>query len=297
MGTMNRRMALFTLKVLKKHGDLIFITICAIFLLKYVWRNESDGPDAPISPEEMEKMDRLFDTDEELIQFTKSRVLIRPSSRSVPYNLEKESEKDNSKNQVASTIHTVLGRLKNGFFVECGVWDGERDSNTLMLEKRYNWTGLLVEGSPTESKIIKTKNRKAWLAPVCMSTSTSSMIVSFMDNSYAGRIIGPQGMNLPGMSHVSFVSQLCIPFNTLMAALNQTTIDYFSLDVEGHELEILSTIDFERFFIRTMTVEYTQSADRLDEILELMDENGFKLHSKNSLDFIFVNKKNKNTPP
>ncbi len=29
--------------------------------------------------------------------------------------------------------------------VQCGAWTGETDSNTLMFERDYNWTGVLVE--------------------------------------------------------------------------------------------------------------------------------------------------------
>ncbi|CAB3387984.1 Hypothetical predicted protein [Cloeon dipterum] len=265
---------------------LILIALCTIFVLKYEWRS-SESPKAPLTAEEKNQMVGILDTDEKLVQFTKSRVLIEPNSRSVPYNLEVDNWKDYSVNQVASTIYSLLGEMKNGFFVECGVWDGEKQSNSLMLEKYYNWTGLLVEGSPTESKKILTKNRKAWVAPVCMSTNNTAIIVSFLDNKFAGRIYGPQGMKKSDV-----VTQLCIPFNTLMLALNLTTVDYFSLDVEGDELEILSTIDFERFHIRTMTVEHTQSTNKLDDIIKLMARKGFKLNSINNLDFIFVNEKN-----
>ena len=41
-----------------------------------------------------------------------------------------------------------------------------------------------------------------------------------------------------------------------MLALNRTTIDFFSLDVEGAELQVLQTIDFSKLNIRTLTVEY-----------------------------------------
>ena len=41
-----------------------------------------------------------------------------------------------------------------------------------------------------------------------------------------------------------------------MLALNRTTIDFFSLDVEGAELQVLKTVDFNKINIRTLTVEY-----------------------------------------
>jgi len=38
----------------------------------------------------------------------------------------------------------------------------------------------------------------------------------------------------------------CFPVETILAALNRTHVDFFSLDVEGLELEVLKTIPFQK---------------------------------------------------
>ena len=43
---------------------------------------------------------------------------------------------------------------------------------------------------------------------------------------------------------------LCIPLYTMLKALNRTKVDYFSLDVEGFELEVLKTIPFDLIDIK-----------------------------------------------
>jgi hypothetical protein len=35
-----------------------------------------------------------------------------------------------------------------GFFVECGALDGELRSNTLTLERKHGWRGVLIEADP-----------------------------------------------------------------------------------------------------------------------------------------------------
>ena len=42
----------------------------------------------------------------------------------------------------------------------------------------------------------------------------------------------------------------CLPFYSVMAALGNPVIDYFSLDVEGAELSILQTIPWNKMKIR-----------------------------------------------
>lgn len=42
----------------------------------------------------------------------------------------------------------------------------------------------------------------------------------------------------------------CLPIYSLMLAVNVTTVDYFSLDVEGVELEVLQTIPWDKVDIK-----------------------------------------------
>ena len=85
-------------------------------------------------------------------------------------------------------IVELLNGKKNGFFIECGAFDGrfivgiferlpsvtiepnlyhncvafsgERWSNTLVLELRHQWTGLLVEADPFTYRQLREKHRK-----------------------------------------------------------------------------------------------------------------------------------------
>lgn len=56
-----------------------------------------------------------------------------------------------------------------GFFVECGAADGELFSNTILLEREMNWTGILVEPDPTSYSNLAKRNRQAHILPVCLS--------------------------------------------------------------------------------------------------------------------------------
>ena len=51
----------------------------------------------------------------------------------------------------------------------------------------------------------------------------------------------------------------CIPVETLLLALNTTTVDYFSLDVEGMENDVVHTIDHNKFDIRAWSIEYAHT--------------------------------------
>ena len=56
--------------------------------------------------------------------------------------------------------------------------------------------------------------------------------------------------NSPDVAHNGVhISVQCFPFIDLMAALNVTTVNYFSLDIEGYELQVLKTIPFDKIDI------------------------------------------------
>jgi hypothetical protein len=104
----------------------------------------------------------------------------------------------------------------------------------------------------------------------------------------------------------------CIPITTLLLALNKREVDYFSLDVEGNELDVLRTIDFDKINIKvillfiywfgvtaalslqTLSVEYIHGKEGKDVMREFMKTKGYAVHSKVvhsgnlANDFIFV---------
>ncbi len=60
-------------------------------------------------------------------------------------------------------IDGILQQKRDGFFIECGAYDGEVYSNTLFFELQRNWTGLLVEANKNAFQNMKGKNRKVML--------------------------------------------------------------------------------------------------------------------------------------
>lgn len=70
-----------------------------------------------------------------------------------------------------------------------------------------------------------------------------------------GRLHDPNATDskMPNSKDVAYngahIKVQCFPFAHLMEALNVTTVNYFSLDIEGHELEVLKTIPFDEINI------------------------------------------------
>ena len=80
-------------------------------------------------------------------------------------------------------------KANKNFFIEAGAMDGESISNTLYLEVKYNWTGLLVEPNPALAQMLVRKGRNAWIFPHCFSPTKSPVVVDFDAMAEYGGII------------------------------------------------------------------------------------------------------------
>ena len=67
----------------------------------------------------------------------------------------------------------------------------------------------------------------------------------------------------------------CFPLYSLLLALNQTRVDFFSLDVEGDELKVLKTIPYKEVDIKMLTVEFVHGEGGADSLRDFMGKNGY----------------------
>ena len=155
----------------------------------------------------------------------------------------------------------MLKAKRNGFVVECGASDGETYSNSLFFEVERNWTGLLIEANDGMFRTLKTKHRHMFAYNGCLSPVKYPTQLSFKGISYLGGLTSfYEKSRINSMEaerkNSDDVQVKCVPFFSLILALNITRIDFFSLDVEGSELNILKTIPFDKVFIDVISVEY-----------------------------------------
>ena len=93
---------------------------------------------------------------------------------------------------------------KKGFFIEAGAYDGEMFSNTLYLERRLGWTGLLVEPNPDAFSELVLKNRRAHLFGHCLSTQRRPEVVEFDASGLLGGIINDGKRMTTGNEFIGF---------------------------------------------------------------------------------------------
>ena len=77
--------------------------------------------------------------------------MVPPSNEGVDYNFRRKGpiKLNGQANQPILIDEKIFkNRIRNGFFIEAGAYDGEVISNTLFFELKQSWTGLLIEPNP-----------------------------------------------------------------------------------------------------------------------------------------------------
>jgi len=190
---------------------------------------------------------QVFPYDEKLIDNIRSHISLPSLTR--PRLVSKPHKTDRSQVGQSALVDKLLSGRQNGFFVECGAADGETYSNSLFFEMKRNWTGILIDANPTYHRALLKRNRRAYVLHACLSTERRPMAMYI-------RLSGVFSVVSRGQTKTGNTKVNCFPLDAILKAINVTHVDYFSLDVEGPELEILHTIDWSKLQVDVLSIEY-----------------------------------------
>jgi len=179
-----------------------------------------------------------------------------------------------SRNAFGNPIDHILGNrigIHNGVFIEVGAHDGIFQSNTKLLEDFYGWTGVLVEPSPSLYKrlVSNRPHSRCFHCALGAFEQDNTYLYGDFDGSPMSSVDGKR-RNQPSTQRV--------PVRTLQSILDELNlnyIDFFSLDVEGYELNILKGINFKKTQFKYILIEIYNSF--YEEIVEFMLQKGYVL--------------------
>lgn len=152
-------------------------------------------------------------------------------------------------------VYSVIG--DGGFFVDVGAHDGITNSNTYALEMYHGWSGICIEPDSAVFPLLQRNRPDAALADVAIASEEGIAKI------------------LPSQER-----RAALPLRDLLDRFTvPLVIDYLSVDTEGYDLEVLQSMDFERWHVRTITVEhnaYFSGTARQNAIKTFLEANDFK---------------------
>ena len=161
-------------------------------------------------------------------------------------------------------------------FVEAGANDGIKQSNTLALERRFGWSGLLIEPVPRLADACARNRPGSRVENVALvSTENEGTDVEILDLDLMSSVAGHRSFadeqsaikTARGFGvEANRVEVRGVCLSTLLDDVGIARVDFLSLDVEGYELEVLRGLALNRHAPRVILVE-TANADAVADAL------------------------------
>lgn len=227
--------------------------------------------------------------DPRVISHLQNRILSPPSDQ--PYNWTSNPPRISGQFGQPIFLDMVIfkGQVKDGFFIEAGADDFESDSNTVYFELEHNWSGILVEPNPTIYPLGLKKRRKAWGAGTCLGLDGKPSMANFAQKAVESGMAGL----VPEETPDSFKMQ-CFPLYSLILATGNRTINYFSLDIEGAEMQVLESIPWDKVNIEVLTIESNHMGEVFPGsqigLREFLEDKGYVLAYTVDIDDVFIKK-------
>lgn len=161
-------------------------------------------------------------------------------------------------------ILELFGWQRAGFYIEVGAYDGRLFAVTAALD-RLGWQGLLIEPVPDLYERAKQNRPNARVVNAAVSRKGSSGTVTM------SHILPRGAYAADACSHITTneekvatkrpppgeVRQIEVPLTTIDDLLSGQVdrVEFASIDVEGHELDLLDGFDLDRFRPRALLIE------------------------------------------
>ena len=188
---------------------------------------------------------------------------------------------------------------KNGFFIELGALDGIEKSNTKFFEDNFNWNGILIEPHPIKSKLLNKNRPKCYNFQELISNKIELKEYIYFDDLHAS-VSGIKdtledfhfnhffnNKNLNNHKQSSIKLNTC-SLKNIIQNINIDFIDFLSLDVEGHELEVLESWDFSIPIYLIMVEKLGKNKNKEKKIDELLFKHHYSFSAKFKHNEIFI---------
>jgi FkbM family methyltransferase len=179
------------------------------------------------------------------------------------------------------------------YYFEMGAMDGITYSNTKFYEESLEWTGILVEGNPyTFIELIKNRPKNKLMNVIC-SNQKQSLSFNVCKNVPAVCSLDttkPLDFNEKYYQYSDMLTINSIPvsLDTIINNSGVERLDLCVIDVEGHELQVLSSFSFQIPVVLWL-IEFLDDVEKNDAVKKLMEENNCRYIDKCSHNAVFIN--------
>jgi FkbM family methyltransferase len=165
-----------------------------------------------------------------------------------------------------------------GCYLEIGGADGLTHSNTLSLRDSLGWSGTLVEPDPDMHALLKAaRGHSDQVIHAAISPSGTTGTGLLRRAGQLSALLGHEGLDIHSEERKHHETTAAVSLVSLTELIrSQPRIDYFSLDVEGAELSILESINWQDIVPPGLiTVEHNFRTTEQDKLRSILLEQGY----------------------
>jgi FkbM family methyltransferase len=199
-------------------------------------------------------------------------------------------------NQDYIVYNNFFKGIVEGVFCDVGANHPLNFNNTRYFEEK-GWGGYAFE--PLPQMVSKwDKYRKAKLFSYALSDCEGETTLSFVQNKTGWEDMLSFIKKTRNINYEHNTKDIVVKLRKLSNVFNEEGvkhIDYMSIDVEGHEINVINGINFHEVNINVLTIENNSPGTAIngdDKIRDIMNQNGFVFWGRIvALDDIYVNKR------
>ena len=187
----------------------------------------------------------------------------------------------------------IFKNKSHGIYIELGALDGVLYSNTKCFEDSLNWKGILIEPHPEKFKLLQQNRPNNFLFNNLVSCHKNELEFRYFVNAHAAvsgveDTLSQHHFDNYFESNNKWLKSLQqkkifikpVSLSEIIRSTNYEHIDLLSLDVEGHEYEVLKSWDFsipiDIILIETLGVQ----PDKDELCREILINNNYKFITK-----------------
>ena len=197
-------------------------------------------------------------------------------------------------------IIKLFDKTKKGTYLDLGCFHPIRQNNTYLMYK-LGWSGINIDLNPLTIELFNVARPKD--INICAAVSNKKGARNlFFDHHLSS-------LNTISKNHTLFIQKafgkkdlkkkkiMTSTLNSLLKKNNIRKIDFMNIDIEGHELEVLKTLNFKYFDIKVICIEivnydyYSKNIKiNKNKILKILKRNNYLLKFKTYVNYIFIKK-------
>jgi len=195
-------------------------------------------------------------------------------------------------------IVSLFEKNFKGKFLDIGCYHPTRHNNTFLMYQK-GWSGINVDLNPLTIELFNFMRPKDININTGISDSDSEKTLYFIDELNTQNTLDENQLNFLKNHHNIRDNEIFkkkIKTQNLNIILDEHkfyNIDFMNLDIEGHEFQVLKTIDFDKIKIKYLCVEMIEhnkkSEENNEKIKNLLIQNSFILIKNFDYNYIYKN--------